>query len=58
MNELAETLEDVFEKINSSPPGISELNLDSITKLLDNGWYEQVIWKILIRVNSKGEIIK
>ena len=52
-----ETLEDVFESINSDLPGISELNLEPIIESTPSGWFEQIIWEIIIRVNSKGEII-
>ena len=52
-----ETLDDVFESINSELPGISKLNLDPIIESTPNGWFEQIIWEIIVRVNSKGEII-
>ena len=52
-----ETLDDVFESINSDLPGISKLNLEPIIESIPNGWFEQIIWEIIVRVNSKGEII-
>ena len=53
-----ETLDDVFETINSTIPGISKLNLEPITKLAPDGWYDQIIWENIVRVNSKGDIIE
>ena len=52
-----ETLDDVFESINSDLPGISKLNLEPIIESTPSGWFEQIIWEIVVRVNSKGEII-
>ena len=48
----------VFESINSDVPGISKLNLKPITDSAPNGWFEQVIWEILVRVTEEGEIIE
>ena len=53
-----QTLDDVFESINSDVPGISKLNLKPITDSAPNGWFEQVIWEILVRVTEEGEIIE
>ena len=53
-----ETLDDVFESINSDIPGISKVDLKSITESAPNGWYEQIIWEVLVRVNRQGEIIE
>ena len=52
-----ETIEDVYESINSDVPGISEINLEPIVDSAPEGWYEQIIWEILIQVNDKGQII-
>ena len=52
-----ETIEDVYESINSDVPGISEINLEPIVESAPEGWYEQIIWEILIQVNDKGQII-
>ena len=52
-----ETIEDVYESINSEIPGISKINLEPIVKSVPEGWYEQIIWEILIQVNDKGQII-
>ena len=46
-----------FESINSDLPGISKLNLEPIIESTPIGWFEQIIWEIVVRVNSKGEII-
>ena len=35
-----QTLDDVFESINSDVPGISKLNLKPITDSAPNGWFE------------------
>ena len=53
-----QTLDDVFETINSDVPGISKLNLKPISDSAPNGWFEQVIWEILVRVTEEGEIIE
>ena len=53
-----ENLDDILESINSTIPGISKLNLDPITKSAPEGWYDQIIWENIIRVNNKGEIIE
>ena len=52
-----ESLDDIFESINLQYL-ISKLNLDSITKSAPNGWYDQIIWENIIRVNNKGETIE
>ena len=44
--------------INSTIPDISKLNIEPITKSFPDGWYEQIIWENIIRVNSKGQIIE
>ena len=53
-----ESLDDIFQSINSTIPGIFELNLQPIAKSAPQGWYEQIIWENIIKVNSKGEIIE
>ena len=53
-----ESLDNIFQSINSSIPGISKLNLEPIVKSAPDGWYEQIIWENIIRVNSEGEIIE
>ena len=53
-----ESIDDIFESINSSIPGISKLNIEPISKSFPEGWYEQIIWENIIRVNNKGEIIE
>ena len=53
-----ESLDDIFQSINSTIPGISKINLEPITKSATDGWYEQIIWENIIRVNSEGEIIE
>ena len=52
-----ETLDDVFESINSDIPGISKLNLDPIIESVPSGWFEQIIWEIIVKVDSNGKII-
>ncbi len=53
-----ENLDDVFHTINSDIPGLSKLNLKPIADSSPNGWYEQIIWEIIIRVKSNGEIVQ
>ena len=53
-----ESLDDIFQSINSTIPDISKLNIEPITKSFPDGWYEQIIWENIIRVNNKGEIIE
>ena len=53
-----ESLDDIFQSINSTIPGISKINLEPIAKSATDGWYEQIIWENIIRVNSEGEIIE
>ena len=47
-----ESLEDVFQSINSTIPGISKLNLEQIAKSAPEGWYEQIIWENIVRVSN------
>ena len=53
-----ESLDDVFESINSDIPGISKLDLNPINNSAPDGWVEQIIWEIIVRVDSEGEIIE
>ena len=53
-----ESIEDIFQSINSAIPGISKLNLEPISQSFPDGWYEQIIWENIIRVNANGEIIE
>lgn len=53
-----ESLDDVFESINSDIPGISKLDLDPINDSAPDGWVEQIIWEIIVRVDSEGEIFE
>ena len=53
-----ESLDDVFESINSEIPGISKLDLNPIKDSAPDGWFEQIIWKIIVRVDSEGDIIE
>ncbi len=53
-----ESLDDIFQSINSTITDISKLNIEPIAKSFPDGWYEQIIWENIIRVNNKGEIIE